>query len=268
MSNKFSVTEQEEILLLKEAGIASSSINNGLTSLRKANFVQKSHYYQVFFQLTIGIERLMKLIIIHNFRIANNNKFPDNKILKNYGHNINDLFKIVSKYKPNDFKFKLDDPIYDQILNCLSNFAMSSRYYNLDTLTGRTDFINKDPLKVWNEIQEEIKKRHYKEKEFKPEVKLMIEEINEISVYRYHDESDNLINNAQTFYDKGKSIKVVQEYSVYYLYKIINYLVEILSYFEYENNIYPYLREFFPLYQGDWWSILEIRRKKDWTRLG
>jgi hypothetical protein len=75
------ITNEQISLLIKEGHIASTCLGQGLTALRKASMERKDYYYQAFFLLTIGLERLMKLIIIHHYR-GTSNTFPDNKILK------------------------------------------------------------------------------------------------------------------------------------------------------------------------------------------
>ncbi|WP_432405730.1 hypothetical protein [Wukongibacter sp. M2B1] len=75
------ITTTQEAILLKEAGLASSSLEYGLTILRKAELTRKAEYYQAFFQLSIGLERLMKIIIIENY-LGVEKKFPSNSILK------------------------------------------------------------------------------------------------------------------------------------------------------------------------------------------
>ncbi len=135
------MTQEDEIdsknvnLIMKEVGLSASSIEQGLTALRRANFVQKWIYYQAFFLLTIGIERLLKLTIITIHRVEEN-KLPDNGLLKSYGHDIEKLFESVSNHLSPKSKFLDSDVLYRQILSFLSQYASKSRYYNLDSLSG------------------------------------------------------------------------------------------------------------------------------------
>ena len=159
MTQEDDIDSKNVILIMKEAGLSASSIEQGLTALRRANFVQKWIYYQAFFLLTIGIERLLKLTIITIHRVEEN-KLPDNGLLKSYGHDIEKLFESVSKHLSPKSKFLDSDVLYKQILSFLSQYASKSRYYNLDSLSG----IGKttDPLHQWQSIQTEIIKRHGK----------------------------------------------------------------------------------------------------------
>ena len=78
----------EEKLLLLEGSLSGYAIGEGLECLRKANIYEKGMYYQAFFSLSIGIERLLKLIIIYEYRENHTGEFPDNNYIKNKGHKI------------------------------------------------------------------------------------------------------------------------------------------------------------------------------------
>lgn len=78
----------------------------------------------------------MKLIIIQNYR-GINNSFPSNGILKNFGHDLVELYETINNLESNDGTI-VDDELSKWILRFLSEFAKTTRYYNLDTLTGRT----------------------------------------------------------------------------------------------------------------------------------
>ena len=55
--------------LANEANLTASLLGNGLNALRKADLYHKGLYYQAFFSLSIGIERLLKIIIINEYRV-------------------------------------------------------------------------------------------------------------------------------------------------------------------------------------------------------
>ena len=54
----------KELNLSNEASLTASLLGNGLNALRKADLYNKGLYYQAFFSLSIGIERLLKIIVI------------------------------------------------------------------------------------------------------------------------------------------------------------------------------------------------------------
>ena len=76
-------SEDEKFLLL-EANLTLATIADGLDCLKNANGYQKGIFYQAFFSLSIGIERLLKLIIIDKHRIENQGRFPSNKVIRDY----------------------------------------------------------------------------------------------------------------------------------------------------------------------------------------
>ena len=64
--SKFNIDEETYQFLSKEASIASINLCSGLTGLRSATLTQKPSYYQAFFGLSIGLERLLKLLFMLN----------------------------------------------------------------------------------------------------------------------------------------------------------------------------------------------------------
>lgn len=67
---------EKEQLLANEAALTASLLGNGLNALRKAGIFNKGLYYQAFFSLSIGIERLLKMIIITRYRSNITKNFP------------------------------------------------------------------------------------------------------------------------------------------------------------------------------------------------
>ena len=71
-------------VLNKEAQFTCKMLCFGVTQIRKANYVRKGLYFQAFFNLSTGLERIGKLCLILNF-IRKKWKFPRwffSKILK------------------------------------------------------------------------------------------------------------------------------------------------------------------------------------------
>ncbi|QSR35624.1 hypothetical protein CFI10_11550 [Marinobacterium iners] len=143
---------EEYRLLSQEAHLAKSALLSGMDSLRKANLDDKGLFYSGLFQLSIGFERLLKLVVILHHKSENKHRYPSNKELKDYGHDINQLYQksveIGKTYLPHT-DMQADD-IQAEIINVLSQFGKGSRYYNLDVLTQ--DNKNEDPLALWKEV--------------------------------------------------------------------------------------------------------------------
>lgn len=264
MTQSDDINSKNVQLIAQEAGLAACCIEQGLTAVRKADFVQQWHYYQAFFLLTIGIERLLKLTIVTYYRIREN-RLPDNKELRDFGHNIEKLIEnLTNRIDPNN-KFLKSDDIYIKIIMFLSEYAKISRYYNLDSLSGseRTN----DPLHIWKEIQDEIKKRHCKPIKLTPQEHFLVNSMNSISSINHSDEKGKSITNFIDFYAEGKNIDKIQGYSVYYLYHLISYITGLLTKISGEVYIMPVLEEFFTLFMYEPLGKQDIIRKKDWNYL-
>ncbi|TKA92033.1 hypothetical protein [Halopseudomonas bauzanensis] len=147
LSESFALFQQEGFL-------ARSSLLAGLNALRKANVddTNKGLFYSAFFELSIGFERLMKLVLVID-HMANNDLRPmtDQELKNKYGHKIESLYKSCAEL--NERLGRSTDNFYKEgcfewdIIHFLHEFALSARYYNLSKLTNgqRTN----DPLSEW-----------------------------------------------------------------------------------------------------------------------
>lgn len=256
------ITEKESALLINEGYLASSSINHGLTSLRKATVAQKGEFYLAFFNLSIGLERLMKLIIIQDFR-AKNSHIPDNKYIRSYSHNLEKLFETCRVIGEEHTVIAKSDQISLEILKMLSDFSQSTRYYNLDYITGKNHAEN--PLERWSEIQSLLMNSYYVDKPMVPvQIKELFEFIDEISVTMASNMNATPYKKASDYLFDIEGDRKIQGYAVYHIFILIVELVEILRAIEYSYNLYPCLREFFEQFHGHY-KLSEIVRKKKWT---
>lgn len=142
------------ILLQQEAYLIRSCLATGLTELRSASVNNKGAFYSALFNLSIGIERLLKAIIIMEHMLKNALSVPTKKQLKCYGHNITELYdvcvNISSIHSGNLPNRNSIDSINQELIKLLSDFAETTRYHNLDALSAQQN--EKDPLEHWGEI--------------------------------------------------------------------------------------------------------------------
>lgn len=138
--------------LMHEAGLASQTLCIGLSTLRKANYQQAEKYYAGFFSYTIGLERAMKLTILLD-SLVEQGAFPtDQQLKKAYGHDLSKLLAAVQVIRANinssELRWKLPHPdiINDAVL-FLAEFAKTTRYYNIDVLSGKAPSL--DPVARW-----------------------------------------------------------------------------------------------------------------------
>ena len=75
----------------REAELAAEQLAIGVTALGRANHTQKGLYHQAFFALSIGFERLAKLILVAEYAVENNGEWMTDQTLKSIGHDISAL---------------------------------------------------------------------------------------------------------------------------------------------------------------------------------
>jgi hypothetical protein len=246
LDNKF-------FLLTNEAAIAAMNLSTGIKFLSKADFVKKAYFLNSYFSLSIGFERLLKLIIVYEYYLSNN-KLPENNYLKNFGHNLTKLFdksKLiadqlnVSKFYADVF----DDEICKEIIYFLSEFAVKTRYYNLDNLNSED--ISKEPLTVWNnKINSIINQRHYKNNDERvKKIKELTKKLDDLLFVSVFDSQDKHITTIENFYTKGLSINTERKYSVFYTYKIIRFLSNLIHHID-AGKLLPFVSEYFVIFRN------------------
>ena len=153
-------------LLEQEGLLAQACLCNGLTALRRANLGDKKGlFYSAFFELSIGFERVLKLILILDHMARNQLVPPDSKTVEDYGHKLRSLFDAakgacaahgvtaLDAFQPNSL------PI--AILGFLDDFAHpGGRYSNINKLTGHKHQALADPIVQWGEIANRIMREH------------------------------------------------------------------------------------------------------------
>jgi hypothetical protein len=148
------------ILLQQEGHLISSCLTSGLTQLRAANVHNKGAFYGALFNLSIGLERLLKAIVIMDFMTKNKLRVPSKAQLKAFGHDIVSLYDsciTISIQEAAQLPTRGSlEATTNEILNLLNDFAQTTRYHNLDALSSAQR--GKDPLTHWNEIIIEILK--------------------------------------------------------------------------------------------------------------
>lgn len=261
------VTQEQDFLLRRECSLAALSIGQGLTLIRKYDFVKHGYGAQAFFMLSIGIERLLKIILIYNHRKNNNNEFPDNAVLKKAGHNIKSMYALAISIadeigKPEIYQPLKSDPLYDLIINFLTDFAHSARYYNLDTLTGTLNKTD-EPLRAWNStINKIIVERHYKHNPRKAEaISKIADAVGEYFIVSFNNEEGKEINNIKDFYLEGLTVDVKRQYSMFYIFCIVRFLSNLIWYLD--KDYYPFVSEYFTYFRQT--DDAYIRKRKTWN---
>lgn len=259
------------ITLTNETLFARSCLGLGLTQIRQANYSELGTYCQAFINLSVGLERLAKIVILLDYLIYNNGNYPNFKTLKNYGHNLNELYsKSQEISNRNNIKFQyysqLTDEIHTNILDILSNFAKGDRYANLDFLTGEND---KNPVADWSKNVDDWIWDN-KVTEFKKELI-----IKNASLWRlienyclYINEKNEIIKDSVKASEMTGKWESISQYRILYMAQIVRYWIEILNALaenlDYKNGIImPDFSRIFVLFMQD---DNYIKKRKDWTR--
>lgn len=248
---------EKELNLANEASLTASLLGNGLNALRKANLYNKGLYYQAFFSLSIGIERLLKIIVITQYRVNHDGSFPTDINPRKFGH---DLI-MLCEYTGIQFE---RDSIHLKIIDFLNVFAKKSRYYNIDSMMNSYVKYD-DPLSDWYLISQDI--YHLSGKKAVIQNKQMLANIiDSFSCISFHGLQGNKITNAMGLLEEIESADIIQSYSVQFVFEIITKLADEIQYLETQKYMMPVLSEFFSLYNHSW-QPYQIRKKKDWLRL-
>ncbi len=138
--------------LLLEGALASDALGHGLTALRSYDFADKGRFFSGMFALTIGLERLLKLVFLIS-KAEDSGRFPNNKELKDVGHDVGCLITLARSINEDKSlgadTTKVDDELCAAIIELFSRFAKYARYYNLDSMTGSTGSADEEPLAAW-----------------------------------------------------------------------------------------------------------------------
>jgi len=144
------------LLLRQEGKLLCSALSQGLTIL--ADGSSEGAHYMAFFHLSIGLERLMKVILILHHMAEHGLALPTNRELRAFGHDLGQLIAaseaIAKKTLGRPTLSIPPGSIDDDILKHLRTFATTTRYYNLDKLSGV--LARTDPLENWNAILDRI----------------------------------------------------------------------------------------------------------------
>lgn len=269
-------------LLQQEGNLAKKMILSSFESLLNANMTdhQIGNFYSGFFQLSIGIERLLKLTAIINRMIENDYKPPtDNELKNEYGHKITLLFtaciSIHNNHSTNKATPPKKDSCEERILIFLNNFAHKSRYYNLDALTRASEI--SDPIATWWEISRDVLEDDVPSNKREAQAMKLMHELDRQGKFGYSWTKD-FDGHPMTIFDYHYRIYRLKQSAPYMIWKIISlfspfydtlqYLTEKAVTHELQNNlqkpVIPHMHEFFVFLLANRSDTL---RRKKWTTL-
>lgn len=251
--------------LANEMALANQVIGTGLTAIRKADLSNKGLYAEAFLNLSIGIERMGKLIFVLDYCYRHKGKFPSDKDLRALGHDISSLFRHAQKVReayPTDKELRSWDgcKISAAIIKHLSEFAKTTRYYNLDYLTQGKSAQVGDPLASWlTHVIKPILKKHYSEKARKRDEQqssLMNSLFSHAIMVRFTSEDGQSIDNYQDLSLQSYSTRHGNKWAQLYLLRIVRFLALILIDLGYQAyslgfDFVPHTADFFGKYNNE-----------------
>ena len=128
---------------------------SSLSDLLEAPSAQPGPFYASFFNYAIGLERLLKILLLLD-KWHRERKFLSDEELRAKGHNVEKLYKDVRVLFPQYAVAWKDiyepDSINRDLLSFLAGFANGSRYYNLNALAGAAPQHANNPIYRWQRL--------------------------------------------------------------------------------------------------------------------
>lgn len=222
----------------REAELAAEQLATGVTVLGRANHAQQGLYSQAFFALSIGFERLAKLILVAARAIENNGAWLTDQELRRIGHDISALLNACEPISATYLAgrepgTRPDGAIHRGIVTMLSEFARTTRYYNLASLSGAGAAQMREPIEAWWEnVGQLILDRHYsvaQQAKDDAQATLMESLLSDVTMVLHHDEASRRVSTIKAMMARAGATRIVQRYGRLYVMQLIRWLSTIIS---------------------------------------
>lgn len=258
--------------LNREASLAAEQMGMGVTVLAKANYAHHGHYPQAFFALSIGMERAAKLALLLEHAIQNEGRFPANRQLRDYGHNLNNLLRDVEQIDVGEYKLPVTS-IHVAVLETLSEFATNiTRYYNLDFVTNAPNVQNReDPIAKW--FRTVIRPAYdqcvpaWRKQQVEHNARLIEKMAGSFMMVMHHAEDGNELTSAGSASQQTGVLEAAMPYVRLHILQIVRFLGSVLS----EQGCrahaagmqdVPFLSEHFAIFNND---DAMLKSRKTWS---
>jgi hypothetical protein len=207
--------------------------------LGQANYADKiGDYYTAFFGLSVGLERLAKLILVTDHAISNGGQMAEQKVVRKFGHKLIGLLNTADA-AAQKHKLTLDyqrptSPIGAKIIECLDAFADAGRgrYANFAAL-GDPNLGQEEPIgKWWGEVAELILKEHYYGKSAQKRIEAKAKEVETLispAVSFRFNETGQAMNDIVSSSIRTGQTALVQQYGRYYALAEVRWLANVFS---------------------------------------
>jgi hypothetical protein len=226
--------------LAREAQLATQQIASGVAALGSANYAQPGYYTQAFFGLSIGLERLAKLIVVADHAISHSGQFPSNDALRKIGHDIAGLLDVCETLSTKHRAGKQhadrpNEPIHQGIIETLTEFGKLSRYYNLDLIVqGKAArALLPEPIGAWwRRVGQPILSKHYSTRQQQRDqvgAAAMATLMRDSLFVLHHTEEGVMIGDIEELMRHTGATNVVQKYGRLYTLQIVRWLAFLIS---------------------------------------
>ena len=224
----------------REASLVRHLIGSGATAIGRANYADKmGEYYTAFFGLSVGLERLSKLILVVHYAIENQGRMPDERVVRKFGHKLIDLTNEVENISEKmQLSLSYSRPIQEipqKILECLDSFADArrGRYANFASLDN-PNLTGDEPVnKWWGEVAECILEKHYygkvAQRRVEGSAELIDAMISPFTMVIHTNENGNTMLDVKSASIRTGQNAIVQKWGRYYSLAIVRWLATVLS---------------------------------------
>ena len=224
----------------RETRLVCHLIGSGTTSLGRASYGDNmGEYYTAFFGLTVGLERLAKLVLVADHAICNSGSMPEMKVVKKFGHK---LVNLLENAKDIEIKHGMtlkynhpNDLISAKIVDFLDAFADAARgrYANF-TVLGDRNLSREEPIvRWWADVATLILGSHYHGEpiEARDEAKAVVvqEMMSESAMVLLANESGDIMQDVHTAFLRTCQTEVVQKFGRFYTLTVVRWLSELFS---------------------------------------
>ncbi len=222
----------------QEAQLVRHLLGSGATSLGRANYAdKKGEYYTAFFALSIGLERLCKLILVVDHAIQNGGQMPPQSVVRQYGHQLEQLINTVNSVAASQSLSpahrRPSSATVSAIVSNLDAFADArrGRYANFEAL-GDPNLTSHEPIsKWWTEVAEPILDQHYRGTKAQARVesnaRLIDQLIGDVTLVHHTSETRELMTDVETASRRTGQTAIVQKWARYYTLTLIRWLSAI-----------------------------------------
>ncbi|MFV0622580.1 hypothetical protein ACBY01_01035 [Sphingomonas sp. ac-8] len=258
-SDPFSIPEWNA--LHREASLVSQILGSGATALGRATYGSGfGEYYTAFFGLSIGIERLAKLILVADYALDNAGTLPNQQMVRKSGHR---LKKLIGKVDEIATKRAIvvphigpENAICAAVIGCLDAFSDASkgRYANFEAIGNPSfDPANEPVTKWWTEVVELILDTDYRgtkrEVGVKSRAALFEAIVGRVTLVRFRDESGNRMTDVATASERTGQSEWAQKYGRFYSLAVVRWLAHIFDEMTHAAGYQPGLESLFGHYE-------------------